>query len=100
LQLQAALRTPNLFLWLSAFSGSDRWHILTFNSHPQTAGIDLAVSLSAVLFIAFLGVYIVRLRFLPDGFYWLLLAIAPAGISDIGAFLVGIATASTRWRRR
>ncbi len=25
------------------------WHILTFSSHPQTAGIDLAVSLSAVL---------------------------------------------------
>ena len=67
------------------------WHILTFNSHPQTAGIDLAVSLSAIMFIAFLGVYIVRLRFLPDGFYWLLLAIAPAGISDIGAFLVGSA---------
>ena len=70
------------------------WHILTFASHPQTAGIDLAASLSAVLFIAFLGVYIVRLRFLPDGFYWLLLAIAPAGISDIGAFLVGSAIGS------
>ena len=67
------------------------WHIATFASHPQTAGIDLAVSLSAILFIAFLGVYIVRLRFLPDGFYWLLMAIASAGISDIGAFLVGSA---------
>jgi phosphatidate cytidylyltransferase len=70
------------------------WHILTFAIHPQTAGIDLAVSLSAILFIAFLGAYIVRLRFLPDGFYWLLLAIAPAGISDIGAFLIGSAIGS------
>ena len=70
------------------------WHILTFASHQQTAGIDLAVSLSAVLFIAFLGVYVIRLRFLPDGFYWLLLAIAPAGISDIGAFLIGSAIGS------
>jgi phosphatidate cytidylyltransferase len=67
------------------------WHIFTFIRHPQTAGIDLAISFSAVLFIAFLGVYIVRLRFLPDGFFWLLMAIAPAGISDIGAFLVGSA---------
>lgn len=72
------------------------WHILTFASHQQTAGIDLAVSLSAILFIAFLGAYIVRLRFLPDGFYWLLMAIAPAGISDIGAFLIGSAIGSRK----
>ncbi len=70
------------------------WHILTYSSHQQTAGIDLAVSLSAVLFIAFLGSFIVRLRFLPDGFYWLLMAIAPVGISDIGAFLIGSAIGS------
>lgn len=67
------------------------WHILTFSSHQQTAGIDLAVSLATIAFIAVLGSYIIRLRFLPDGFYWLLMAIAPAGISDIGAFLIGSA---------
>jgi len=65
------------------------WHILTYSNHQQTAGIDLAASLSAIVFIAFLGSYIIRLRFLPDGFYWLLIAIAPAGISDIGAYLIG-----------
>lgn len=75
------------------------WHILTFASHQETAGIDLAASLSAVVFIAFLGSFIIRLRFLPDGFrpdglYWLLMAIAPAGISDIGAFLIGSAIGS------
>jgi len=70
------------------------WHILSFSVHPQTAGIDLAASLSGILFIAFLGVFIVRLRFLPDGSSWLLMAIAPAGISDIGAFLVGSAIGS------
>lgn len=65
------------------------WHILTYPKHQETAGIDLAASLSAIASIAFLGSYIIRLRFLPDGFYWLLMAIAPAGISDIGAYLVG-----------
>ncbi|MDP2965315.1 MAG: phosphatidate cytidylyltransferase [Pelolinea sp.] len=67
------------------------WHILTYSNHQQTAGIDLAASLSTIVFIAFLGSYIIRLRFLPDGFYWLLMAIAPAGISDIGAYLIGSA---------
>ena len=75
------------------------WHILTYARHQETAGIDLAASLSAIVFIAFLGSFIIRLRFLPDGFrpdglYWLLMAIAPAGISDIGAFLIGSAIGS------
>ena len=66
-------------------------HILTYITHQDTAGIDLAASLSAIVFIAFMGSYIIRLRFLPDGFYWLLIAIAPAGISDIGAYFIGSA---------
>jgi phosphatidate cytidylyltransferase len=65
------------------------WHIFTYSSHAQTSGVDLAASLSALIFLAFLGSYVIRLRFLPDGFYWVLIAIAPAGISDIGAFLIG-----------
>lgn len=96
--LVARFENPEFFLLATALFilAVIVWHILTFARHPQTAGIDLAASLSAMLFIAFLGAYIQRLRFLPDGFYWLLLAIAPAGISDIGAFLVG----STIGRRK
>jgi phosphatidate cytidylyltransferase len=93
-----ASRSENLEYLLSAISifilAVIAWHILTYPNHPQTAGIDLAASLSTVAFIAFLGSYIIRLRFLPDGFYWLLMAIAPAGISDIGAYLIGSAIGS------
>jgi len=65
------------------------WHILAFSRSPETGGVDLAASLSGLVFIAFLGSYLVRLRFLPDGVFWVIIAIAPAGISDIGAFLTG-----------
>jgi len=64
-------------------------HILAYPKQKETAAIDLAATLSGLVFIGFLGSYIVRLRYLPDGLYWLLIAIAPAGISDIGAFLTG-----------
>ncbi len=66
-------------------------HVLTYPSHTRTAGIDLAISLGGLLFIALPGSAIASLRLLPDGMYWTLIAIAPAGISDIGAFLVGSA---------
>lgn len=79
-------------LGISLFTlASITWHVFTYASHEQTAAIDLAADLSALVFIALMGSYIVRLRFLPNGFFWLLIAIAPAGISDIGAFLIGSA---------
>lgn len=67
------------------------YHIIQFPHHPRTGGVDLAITLSGLVFVGFLGSFIVRLRFLPDGFFWLVHAIAPAGISDVGAFLIGSA---------
>lgn len=78
-----------MFLCISAY------HVLTYPQHTRTAGIDLAISLAGMLFIAYPGHFIANLRLLPDGLYWTLIAIAPAGLSDIGAFLVG-----SRWGKR
>lgn len=64
-------------------------HILLFPKHRGTGGVDLAATLSGLVFIGFLGSYIIRLRFLPDGLFWLILAIVPAGLSDIGAYFIG-----------
>lgn len=65
------------------------YHIATYEKEHQTAGIDLAASLSALVFIAFLGSFLVRLRFLQDGLFWVITAVAPAGASDIAAYLIG-----------
>ncbi len=65
------------------------YHVLTYSKHQQTAGIDLAASLAGVAFIAFTGQYLIRLRFLPEGLFWLLQCILPAGLSDVGAFFIG-----------
>ena len=65
------------------------YHVLTYSQHQQTAGIDLAASLAGVAFIAFTGQFLIQLRFLPEGLFWLLQCIVPAGISDVGAFFVG-----------
>jgi len=65
------------------------YHVFTFPAHSQTGGIDFAISLSALAFIGFLGSFLVRIRFLPDGLFWIIIAIAPAGISDIAAYIIG-----------
>jgi phosphatidate cytidylyltransferase len=65
------------------------YHVLVYSHHQKTAGIDLAVSLAGIAFIAFTGNFLVQLRFIPEGLFWLAQCIIPAGISDVGAFFIG-----------
>jgi phosphatidate cytidylyltransferase len=66
------------------------YHVVTYAQHQRTAALDLAISLGGVIFIAFTGLFLEKLRFLPEGEFWLFQCILPAGISDIGAFFIGI----------
>lgn len=82
------------FLWVSVvFTISILitiiFHVATFSSHPQNGGTGFAASLSALAYIGFLGSYLVRIRYLPDGLFWIIIAIAPVVINDIAAYLVG-----------
>jgi phosphatidate cytidylyltransferase len=63
--------------------------VFQYTRYPATSAVDLTAMLSGLVFIGLMGSYILRLRFLPDGQFWVILAVAPAGISDIGAYLVG-----------
>ncbi len=55
---------------------------------PQS-GVDFAVSLSGVVYLGFLGAYMVSLRQLPAGAWWVLLALPVIWIADSGAYFVG-----------
>jgi phosphatidate cytidylyltransferase len=65
------------------------YQILVFHKYPDTSAVDLAATLSGMVFIGFLGSFLIRLRFLPGGLFWLILAVAPAGLGDIGAYFLG-----------
>jgi len=63
--------------------------VIRYPKHPETSAVDLAAMLSGLVFIGFMGSYILRLRSLPNGQFWVILAVAPAAFSDIGAYLLG-----------
>jgi phosphatidate cytidylyltransferase len=65
------------------------FHVITYTSHQKTAALDLAISLAGLVFITGTGAYLIKLRFLPEGLFWLIQCVVPAGISDIGAFFLG-----------
>jgi len=91
LAIAASFQETELLLGLLAFLSlfTITYHVLSYPKHPDTSAIDLAASLAGLIFIGFFGSYLVRLRFLPDGLYWLILVVAPAGISAIGAYFFG-----------
>ena len=63
---------------LVRYEKEDTYHVATF-------GFEIL----GMIFISYLGSFLVSLRFLPDGKMWILLAIPAIGSGDIGAFLLG-----------
>lgn len=89
--------------YLFAFENSDiiltgavltamAFHTISFELGHRNTSIDFGITLGGILYIGWLGSYLISLRFLPDGLWWILLAIPTVGIADGGAYLIG-----TRW---
>lgn len=91
LAISSNFQSVDYFLAVFTFSTliAIAYQVFQYPRHPETSAVDLAAMLSGLVFIGFLGSYLLRLRILPNGLYWLILAVVPAGIADIGAFIAG-----------
>jgi phosphatidate cytidylyltransferase len=65
------------------------YHLVAFERGRDSAGTDFAVTLSAVLYLGWLGSYLISIRSLPEGFWWLLLVLPCVWLADSGAYFIG-----------
>ncbi|HPH98028.1 MAG TPA: phosphatidate cytidylyltransferase [Anaerolineaceae bacterium] len=65
------------------------WHLLDYERGRKTAAVDFAITLGGVLYIGWLGAYMISLRDLPDGKWWMLMVIPTIALADAGAYLIG-----------
>jgi len=65
------------------------YHLFQYERGSERAGTDFAVTLSGILYIGWLGAYLISLRRLPDGLWWLLTVLPAVWLADTGAYLVG-----------
>ena len=65
------------------------YHTIAYERGVTTAGLELCFTLGGLIYVGWLGSYVVALRFLPEGLYWIILAILGVGTSDVGAYLIG-----------
>jgi phosphatidate cytidylyltransferase len=65
------------------------YHMVAYERGRDQAGTDFSVTLTAALYPGWLGAYLISIRSLPAGFWWLLLVLPCVWIADSGAYFIG-----------
>jgi phosphatidate cytidylyltransferase len=86
--------------FLYQFQGSDivislsvlaamAFHLVGFERGQEKAAVDFNVTLGGILYLGWIGSYFIMLRSLPDGLWWVMLALPAVWLADGGAYFVG-----------
>lgn len=65
------------------------WHVIDYERGAVHSGTDMALTLAGSLYVGWIGAYLVSLRFLPDGLWWVLLVLPVIWAADAAAYFVG-----------
>lgn len=65
------------------------YHLFQYEKGRDGAGIDFGITLGGILYLGWLGPYLISMRALPDGKWWLLMVLPTVWMVDVGAYLVG-----------
>jgi phosphatidate cytidylyltransferase len=64
-------------------------HLFQYERGRDEAGIDFGITMGGLLYLGWLGPYLISMRALPDGKWWILLVLPTVWMVDVGAYLVG-----------
>jgi phosphatidate cytidylyltransferase len=65
------------------------YHLVDFERGRDQAGTDFSITLAGTLYIGWLGAYLISLREIPDGMWWVLLVLSSVWLADAGAYMIG-----------
>lgn len=64
-------------------------HILAYERGHDQAPIDFAITVAGIVYLGWLGSYLIDLRQLPQGLWWLMLVLPIIWANDTGAYSIG-----------
>ena len=64
-------------------------HLLAYEKGRERAAVDFAATIAGIAYLGWIGAYLVDLRSLPDGLWWLLLVLPSVWLADSAAYFVG-----------
>ncbi len=65
------------------------YHLIAYELGREQAGTDFAVTLAGAFYLGWIGAYLITLRNLPEGRWWVLTVLPAVWLADTGAYLVG-----------
>lgn len=65
------------------------YHLVSYERGCQRAGFDFGLTLAGALYFGWIGSYLISLRSLPNGEWWVLLVLPAVWFTDAGAYLIG-----------
>lgn len=65
--------------------------LLKYERGRESAVLDFVITVSGLIYIGWLGSYLLDLRRLPDGAWWFFLALSCVWMADVGAYTIGAA---------
>lgn len=83
-----SLQYSDIILSASVLTGMTA-HVLGYERGKPRAAVDFGITLGGILYLGWLGSYLVSLRNLPNGMWWTLLVLPSVWLADSGAYLIG-----------
>ncbi len=76
------------------------YHLVAFERGAEHASLDFSASVGALVYIGWIGSYLLSLRQLPNGSWWFMFVLPCVWLTDTGAFMIGAAYGKHRMTPR
>ena len=65
------------------------YHLFAYERGRNEAALDLVITLGGVIYLGWIGAYMIDLRSLPNGGWWVMFIFAVVWLADSGAYSIG-----------
>lgn len=65
-------------------------HLLDYEHGRDQAALDFAITIGGIVYLGWVGAYMIDLRALPNGGWWIMLVFPVVWLSDTGAYMIGV----------
>lgn len=88
--LRQVITLPSNDFILSAFVLiSMTWHLVAYEMGKDKAAADFGITLAGILYLGLVGSFLILLRNMTDGKWWVLVVLPSVWAADTGAYLIG-----------